>query len=306
MLTYAKLQTRPATFRALTGLTPAEFERLYQDVQREYEAAEDRRLGRPNRQRRRGAGRKFSHGLADRLLLPLVWLRLYPTYAVLSVLFGLDQSTICRRLQGSLPLLAAATWFDLQWPADARRKQTWPELLGEFPEVECFIDATEQRIRRPKGADVQQPHYSGKKKAHTLKTQIGTAPDGEIREVSASVPGSTHDLTLLRQTGTLARLTSGKAMMDAGYQGIRNDVPPERVEHPFRASRGHPLTDAQKAANRVLAKVRIKIEHTFGSLKIFQVLAQVYRHRRDQYHRCFCIVAGLTNRRLGFGRPVVG
>ena len=306
MLTYAKLKTRPQRFRALTGLTPAEFARLYQDVAAEYEAAEDRRLDRPDRQRRRGGGRKFRDGLADRLLLPLVWLRLYPSYEVLGELFDLEQSTIGRRLRASLPLLAAVTWFDLQTPPDDREKASWADLLRDFPDLEYLIDATEQRIRRPKGADVQKPYYSGKKKAHTLKTQVTTTPAGRIRHVSPTVPGATNDLTLLRATGLVAQVPSGKTMMDAGYQGIRNDVPAKRVEHPHRASRGHPLTDAQKAENRVLAKVRIRIEHTLGKMKIFQVLAQVYRHRRDQYHPCFCIVAGLTNRRMGYGRPVAG
>src|SRR5436189_6097682 len=95
-----------------------------------------------------------------------------------------------------------------------------------------------------------------------------------------------------------------QVMMDAGYQGTGNDVPPERVQHAHRASRGHPLTVEQKAANRRLSKVRVRVEHTMGQLKVYQILVQVYRHAREGYNDCFQIVAGLTNRRLGFVVPL--
>src|SRR5687767_2547640 len=105
MLTYAHLKERPATLRSLTGLTSEQFERLYREVAAGYEAAEERRLFRPDRLRRRGAGHQFHHGLADRLLLSLVWLRVYPTYEVLGVLFSLHKSNVSRTLAALLPLL---------------------------------------------------------------------------------------------------------------------------------------------------------------------------------------------------------
>ncbi len=163
-----------------------------------------------------------------------------------------------------------------------------------------IIDATEQRIRRPKDKETQKRHYSGKKKAHILKTQVTITPDRRLCEVSRSVPGSVNDLTLLRESGTAHRLQDGQAMMDAGYQGIAKDVGSERIVQAHRASRGHPLTPEQKAENRVLAKSRVRVEHVIADLKVFQVLAQVYRHSRERYNDCFVTVAGLSNRRRGF------
>ena len=255
-------------------------------------------MARPSRQRRRGAGRKYGRALEDRLLLALVWLRVYPTYEVLGLLFDLDKSAVSRNLERMLTVLREGTAVDLSWPVAKQRKRHWAEVLRDFPEVVAIVDATEQRIRRPKGQESQKPYYSGKKKTHTLKTQVKVALDGGIEEVSESVPGAVHDLTLLRESETLTRQEEGAVMFDSGYQGVKKDAPERTLYPPFRASRGHPRTEEQKAWNRLLSQYRIRVEHTIGQLKVYQVLSQVYRHRRAQYNRNFCIVAALTNRRL--------
>jgi hypothetical protein len=303
MLTHTQLRPKPAAFRSLTGLTLPQYEQLCREVATRYAAAEAARLTRPHRQRDRGAGRKYKLSLEDRLLLALIWLRVYPTYEVLSLLFDLDKGAVCRNLDRMLSVLRQVTAVDLAWPADDQRKRRWADLLTDFPDVVAIIDATEQRIQRPTGPAAQKPYYSGKKKTHTLKTQVQIAPDGGLQAVSDSVPGSVHDLTLLRQSGTLERLEAGAAMFDSGYQGVQKDAPERQFYHPFRASRGHPLTAEQKAWNQLLSHFRIRVEHTLAQLKIYDVLSQVYRHRRAGYHRVFCIVAALTNRRLGFGFP---
>jgi hypothetical protein len=103
---------------------------------------------------------------------------------------------------------------------------------------------------------------------HTLKNQIGVAPSGRIEALPESVPGgSTHDLTLLRQTDWLSELDDEEAaMMDKGYDGITADYPDKKLYLPFKARRNHPLTEEQKAYNRFLAKYRIVVEHTIAQL----------------------------------------
>jgi len=312
MLTLQGLRGHPTRLRALTGLTEEQYDQLLADLTPRYEAAEAVRLFRPNRQRRRGAGRKFCRPLAERLLLVLVWLRVYPSYEVLGTLFEVDKGTVCHWLHPLLALLRQTTAVDLHWPAPEQPKRDWGAVLRDFPEVAAIVDATEQRTRRPKDpkgtpptdqGKAQRPYYSGKKKAHVLKTQIAITPDGQITEVSATVPGSVNDLTLLRQSGTLDRVLGG-TMLDSGYQGIRKDRPHQLLYQAYRASRGHPLTPEQKGANRVLSHYRIEVEHTLAGMKIYQVLAAVYRHGRRAYNDVFCVVAALTNRRRGFERTV--
>ena len=58
-----------------------------------------------NRKRDIGAGRHFKLDVKDRLLMLLVYYRLYITYTLAGFLFDLDQSNICRDIQKMEPLI---------------------------------------------------------------------------------------------------------------------------------------------------------------------------------------------------------
>ena len=58
-----------------------------------------------NRKRDIGAGRHFKLDEKDRLLMLLVYYRLYITYTLAGFLFDLDQSNICRDIQKMDPLI---------------------------------------------------------------------------------------------------------------------------------------------------------------------------------------------------------
>jgi len=79
--------------------------------------------------------------------------------------------------------------------------------------------------------------YSGTKKAHTRKTLIVGNERGRLHYVSPSVPGSVHDLTLLRQSGTLEDIPPDLSLMDSGFQGLQNDAPECRVALPNKEDR---------------------------------------------------------------------
>ena len=148
------------------------------------------------------------------------------------------------------------------------------------------------------------------------------APDGSFQSVSKSVPGSVHDLTLLRQSDLLHRLPRAEGvMLDKGYGGLQRldpetpdksgpphpyHLPHKRINH--KARRGHPLTDEQKVFNAHLSRYRIVVEHSLAQMNQFQVLAQVFtpplrpyeqgfRHDHDRHSGLTRIVAGLVNRR---------
>jgi predicted SprT family Zn-dependent metalloprotease len=74
--------------------------------------------------------------------------------------------------------------------------------------------------------------------------------------------------------------------------------PQREVKTPYKKPRGGELTEEQKLFNRVFNRGRVIVEHALAHLKVFQVLKQVYRHRRAQHNTIFRIIAGLVNRRL--------
>src|SRR5207248_11334970 len=100
------LRRSPASFRALTGIGPAEFDALLARLTPLEQQARTRRAQRPGRRRKAGAGRKFKTPLCDRLLMLLIYYRTYVTHAFLGFLFGVDDSTVGRDINPLQPLLA--------------------------------------------------------------------------------------------------------------------------------------------------------------------------------------------------------
>jgi len=160
------------------------------------------------------------------------------------------------------------------------------------------IDATEQRVERSHDNATQQAHYSGKKKAHTRKTLVVVNERGRLRHVSPSVPGSIHDLTLLRQSGTLEEIPPDLSLVaDSGFQGLQNDAPARSVALPYKGSEAHPLTPEQKLHNALLSRIRIVVENTLAEMKHFRILADVFRHPLALYDTIVVSIAGLVTRR---------
>jgi len=234
--------------------------------------------------------------------MALVWLRVYPTYELLGFFFGLHKRNAQLNVRDVLAVLDTIDDFPFDRPGRRRKRLGCAaEVMAAFPEVRVLIDSKEQRVNRPRGYDAQKPYYSGKKKAHTVKTQVVVDPCGRIEAVSDSVPGgANHDLPLWCGSGVLEQLAAGQgAMVDKGYVGLKNYYPDVPVIIPFKASRGHPLTAEQEAFNREVARCRIVVEHTMAQLNRFTVLRQVFRgQQRGRHGQVIQVVAKLVNRRL--------
>lgn len=214
ILRYEYLSQPPTVFQKCTGLTVALFDQVVDEVLPLYLAAEEQRLTRPHRQRAIGAGHPFELAAHNHVLLTVIWLRLYPIDEVLAYLFKGSDSTVSRLIQRVLPVLeqSGPDTMRLPDPGKKRRRQL-PDLLKDIPELTVLVDSFEQRVQRPPGDD---RHYSGKKKQHTLKSQITVDSDtGRIVDGADSVPGPTADIKLLDHSGLLARLPP-----DVGGEGI--------------------------------------------------------------------------------------
>lgn len=305
MLSDDELCRHPAAFPSLTGMTRGEFDDLlarFRQIEADLRADSrvTRRDGTPRR-RAAGAGRRYEHDAADRLLMTLLWLRVYPTYEVLGFFFALHKRNAQLNVLTALEVLDDLPDFPFGRPGPDRKKtRSAAEVMAAFPAVRVIIDAKEQRINKPRGEEAQRPYYSGKKKAHTIKTQVVVDPRGRIEAVSESVPGVTHDLTLLVGSGVLVGLGEGEAVMvDKGYVGLDKHHPGVPLVMPAKKPRGGELSDEQRAFNREVSRHRIVVEHTIAQLNRFTVLRQVFRgKRRDRHSRVTRVVAKVVNRRL--------
>ena len=293
-----------------------------------YERAEYDRLQKPNRLRSRGAGRNFNLQLPERLLMSLMYFRLYITQTLLGYLFELDTSNVSREInrrmlavlsevlpiptrdEPLLDLLSAVQETDSSGSSSdsGKRKRkgkkisTLEELLEKHPEFEeIFIDATEQELPKPKDEKRRRELYSGKRKRHTAKMQV-LSTKKLILHLCRHVPGRVSDLVLLRATGVMHRIPRRGTVVrvDKGYEGIEEEYPQVRVEKPKKARRGHPLTMLEKIYNRAMSTLRIPVEHAIGGMKKFRLLAGIYRGREERYDESALVIAGLHNyRELG-------
>lgn len=149
-----------------------------------------------------------------------------------------------------------------------------------------FIDATEQQINRPQKN--QKRYYSGKKKKHTLKNQIVIDANSKIRSVSKSVEGKKHDKKLYDESRIYTKQKTN-IKGNLGYYGTDSITVPKKKPKKIE------LTKEEKDFNKQFSRERIKVEHVFGKMKVFQILSQRFRNPKAKHALIFKNIAGLYN-----------
>lgn len=298
MLSYEKLSKKSKTFRTFTGLTVEEFNDLCTIMESQYLKHEAKRLGRKDRKRAIGAGRKFKLDLVDRVLMLLIYYRLYITLCLTGFLFDLDQSNVHRDIKYLEPVVKACTPIPEKMTKKTRRIRNMDELLEFFPDMKCFIDATEQEIPRPKNKRRRKNYYSGKKKRHTVKTQIMVNKKGLILHKTKHRNGKQHDYDMFKKTGPPDIPPDVEVGVDRGYQGIEKDFPDLKVKIPVKKKKKQDLSRKGKRYNKKLSQERVIVEHTIGKMKKFNIMGQEYRNRLRNYDTTVSIVSGLVNFKL--------
>lgn len=332
---------KPGAFKSMTGLSVKEFQSLLGRVTPRYEALVRSRTERADRKRAPGGGGKSRHDLTERLLMTVIWLRLYLTCEAVGVLFGVDKGTVSRFTRPILSILRDLGEGTMGWPEEARelteaedKPTNRPEPSAENPQgnpsvddsredgegesvdpsdkarivtpdqTDCvdylaIIDATEQRTERANKYAMQKLYYSGKRKTHTIKTQIVVNERGRIRHIANSVPGSTHDLTLLRQSGVKDELPKGLTVTaDTGYRGLQDDFPDRSVALPYRPKDKQLLMPEEKFHNHLVSRIRVVVENTLAEIKHFQALVARFRHTLERHCDITRAIAGIVNYRI--------
>ena len=303
---YDYLKHYPTVFLKMTGLRINEFDTLIDDILAQFVEAQYKRLSRANRQRDIGGGRNSTLDERDQLLLAVVWLRVYPTHEVLGYLFGVSDSTVSRIISRALPVLEQAGRDTMRMPDPGRkRRRSLDKLLSDTPELVVVIDSFEQRVQRPKEVSERDGFYSGKKKMHTLKSQVAVNEEtGALVDISDSVPGPTADINLLQQSELMHRLPENVGGIgDLAYVGIDKLHPQGLGASPRRKPRGKPRSPDDVAYNTAFSSRRIIVENTSGRIRRYQSLTQTDRQHRNHHTARVCAVAGLVNRQLTHRMP---
>lgn len=315
MLTEKHLRENAALVKALTGLPAEAFWELVKQVETQLPEYERQRHERPDRQRAVGGGRDFDQPLVIRVAQVLTYARLHMPQETVACLFGATQTDVSRDLRRLLPLMARVVPAPQVWQeVEQEELLTEAEVLdlAQLADGRALVDATEQRVYRSQDNEVRKAYYSGKKKAFTLKTQFVTDGAHHIVAISEAVPGATHDKKLSDEVKTMKRLPEGcEAEADKGYQGlaeqvtrvtVRNvetgeeqQVPRLTVYTPIKKPKGQELTDKQKAFNRQLGAIRVRVEHCIGWVKNWAIIATRFRCAHSIYTLVMQVICGLVN-----------
>ena len=242
MKKYKKIKKlEPEEFRRLTGVKPETFLEMIA-ILKEAETVRMTKGGKPHRL-----------SIEDRLLMALEYLREYRTYFHLGQSYNLSESACYRSCRWIEDTLIKSSKYALPG------KKALLKSDVEFEVV--LIDAAESPIERPKKRvrqkkkiknrnNKQKHYYSGKKKRHTLKSQVVVDKKSKAVICTNFSNGKKHDFRLFKESkARWTKKTSG--ITDSGYTGIQKIQSTVRL--PKKRRKGKPLTREEKQENRAIA-----------------------------------------------------
>ena len=142
----------------------------------------------------------------------------------------------------------------------------------------------------------QRKYYSGKKKRHTLKTQLVVEKESKKIMCTSFEKGKVHDFRILKES-EVKIAECAPVLVDSGYQGLQKLHGNTTLPHKRRKKQ--PLTKEQRSHNKKLASNRVLNENVIGILKRFKIIADRYRNRRKRFNLRFNLISGIYNFELG-------
>ena len=283
-----RIQALPdARVRSLTGMTPAALAHLLGIVLPELVRRRDQaKRSRHGRKRAVGGGGKRTLTPAQEVLIVLIYLRHNVAHEVVGQMFSVSADTSENLFHEIVPLLrdlCPASRFD----AEKRWKKGEPSWTPDALD-RILVDTFETSVPRPSQEPQQKRLYSGKKKRHTIKTQIVTDTTGEILDVDAGHRGPAADKTILGESSVDEQFPKATKQADKGYHGATD------VEMPHRKPKGGELTSEHREENRQMASVRVHVEHGIRRVKAFKIVRENYRLATGLFPMVASAVVGLA------------
>jgi hypothetical protein len=65
-----------------------------------------------------------------------------------------------------------------------------------------------------------------------------------------------------------------------GFTGVDKDYPNASIMMPKKKPRGKELTGKEKAQNKVISSIRVRVEHAIGGIKRMQITTDKFRNKK--------------------------
>jgi hypothetical protein len=216
-------------------------------------------------------------GSGIKLLFVLIYLKNNPLQTYHGLAFNISQGKVSQWLHVLLPLLE--------------------EALCRAGQV-LFLDATERAVPRATARARQQLEYSGKKGYHTNKNLLVASEQGQVLYLRPTVEGSLHDKALANEL-EIEFVAGQSILVDLGFLGYKPKQ--TQVFLPEKRPRKGQLLDYQKDYNKLLASLRVSVEHVIAGVKRVRIVKDKVRLKKNQIRdRIMYITCGLHNLRLSY------
>ena len=250
---FSELEHCQHLFWNLTGESVESFLQIVQDVGPTI-------YSQTRRRNRRQIDYPYILDMRNRILLVMIWLRMYPEVVVLSGMFMISPTTVQREVRMILPLLWHYFKGQVQWPTH----QQWIDMANHwelFPGAVGIIDGTRHEIQRPR-IEPQQHFYSGHCRYHNFSTQIIMDNHGNIVFMQSGFLGHNNDSA---QFYMMPRIGPGEELhLPHGLYILADKGYPVPEQYPLltpwreAAIAGRPQ---RELFNLELRRVRVTIEH---------------------------------------------
>lgn len=255
-------------YRIIFGVEKNTFEEMVILSERQYQ--KDHECG----------GRKDGLSPQERVEITLKYIRHYLSQRYLAAEYNVAKSCISPIVKWTLKVIVSNEIFSLP-----------NKVENIFDKSEDRIyDATESRIDRPQ--ENQKKYYSGKKKMHTLKTQVEIGVDTLLIYSIAFAIGSIHDFNLFKNSSRDYNKDT-TLFGDLGYTGIEKIHKKSII--PIKSSKNHKLNGDEKWYNSEVSKIRIAIEHVNAFLKKFKIISTRFRNRRKNFKLYMTFICCIYN-----------
>jgi hypothetical protein len=280
-------QLTDSNLKNLFGFSGAILAKMMKIVLPILEAEREKKLQtRSGRKRKyvRNDGRKRKIYARQKFLMTLIYLRQNVNHTMVGQMFGVSADTSENVFYEVLPILQKE-FPSQKWEAEKK----WRKGAEKWSPTEVdylLIDSFETPIGRASINEKQKKKYSGKKKMHTLKSQLITDQDGEIIQIDAGFDGPKSDIEIYRDTRLKKEWLAKEKLGDKAYLG-------EDLKTPKKKPKGGELTEEEKEKNRELSAKRIRVEHSVRRVKGFNIMRQEYRLGNWMFPKIAETVVGL-------------
>lgn len=278
------------TIKSLFGLKPKVLAEVLFLVLPELEKERIRRLkGRSGRKRKfiNNDGRPPCVKAVHKVLMCLLYMRHNTSHEVVGRMFSFSADSSENAFVEVLPLLKRL-FPNEKWEAEKRYgslKEKWSPSKVE----RVIVDSFETYLPRPSNNERQKRLYSGKKKRHTVKTQIYSCQNGGILSVGKAYRGPKADIKIYEEEPITDSLKEKPRLGDKAYSDQKH---PE-IQTPVKKPKGKELSQVQIESNKQLSRIRVRVEHGIRRVKGWRIVRDEYRMPLGLFTSVSSTVVGL-------------